>query len=259
MQDLIIKYLPSLSHLNQTSESYITIVDTETTSLADDAEILEFTAIRVYLDDNLSVIGVEQPITLLNEPSCEITAETSKVTGITIDDVRGHHIADKDISDILDGSLLVVAHNAAFDRNHLEKNYKIPNYNWACSMQDIDWFDQNITSKSQEFIAFKYGFWYNAHRAEEDCLSLINILIKNNNILSLFDAAFKETKTVIYTNTPFSDKDVLKKYRCAWDAEGKFWYKKGISDLTTLAEMESNLHRFERDVFDEDPLMRFKW
>ena len=72
---------------------------------------------------------------------------------------------------------LVIAHNAAFDRPFVEKQWDVfATKPWGCSMTQVHWRDEGIATQKQELIALCLGFFYEAHRAENDCRALLHIL-----------------------------------------------------------------------------------
>ena len=55
------------------------------------------------------------------DPGLSIPSEITKITGITDEMVAGHRIDDSAVNDLLSQVVLVIAHNADFDRRFLEK------------------------------------------------------------------------------------------------------------------------------------------
>src|SRR5438270_1519243 len=91
--------------------------------------------------------------------------------------VAGHRIDDRAINDLLGRVVLVIAHNADFDRRFLEK--RLPAFaakHWACSRFDIDWKAAGIRSSALEFVAYSLGFFHDGHRAASDCRATLHAL-----------------------------------------------------------------------------------
>jgi len=91
--------------------------------------------------------------------------------------VAGHRIDDRAVSDLLGRVVLVIAHNASFDRCFLEK--RLPAFatkHWACSRFDIDWKGEGIHSSALEFVAYSLGFFHDGHRAASDCRATLHAL-----------------------------------------------------------------------------------
>ena len=55
------------------------------------------------------------------DPSFSIPSEITKITGITDEMVAGHRIDNCALGDLLSRGVLVIAHNAGFDRRFLER------------------------------------------------------------------------------------------------------------------------------------------
>jgi DNA polymerase-3 subunit epsilon len=111
------------------------------------------------------------------DPGCSIPPEITKITGITDEMVAGHRIDDHAIDDLLSRAVLLIAHNADFDRRFLER--RIPAFaakHWACSRSDIDWKAEGIRSSALEFVAYALGFFHDGHRAASDCRATLHAL-----------------------------------------------------------------------------------
>jgi len=77
------------------------------------------------------------------------------------------------LDDFLEDITLVVAHNAKFDRMFMEKRFPIfETLPWACSFAQVDWPGEGVGSAKLEYIAYQYGLFYGAHRADVDCFCL---------------------------------------------------------------------------------------
>jgi DNA polymerase-3 subunit epsilon len=109
-----------------------------------------------------------------------IPPEITNITGITDAMVAGHRIDDRALNDLLGRVVLVIAHNASFDRRFLEK--RLPAFatkHWACSLADIDWKAEGIRSSALEFIAYSLGFFHDGHRAASDCRVTLHALAQS--------------------------------------------------------------------------------
>jgi hypothetical protein len=73
--------------------------------------------------------------------------------------------------------VLVIAHNADFDRRFLERRLPVfATKHWACSRFDIDWKAEGIRSSALEFVAYSLGFFHEGHRAAIDCRATLHPL-----------------------------------------------------------------------------------
>ena len=86
------------------------------------------------------------------DPDFPIPPEITTITGITDEMVAGHRIDDRAVNDLLGRVVLVIAHNASFDRRFLER--RLPAFaakHWACSRFDIDWKAANVGVSDRRF------------------------------------------------------------------------------------------------------------
>jgi DNA polymerase-3 subunit epsilon len=91
--------------------------------------------------------------------------------------VAGHRIDDCVANDLVSRAVLVIAHNADFDRRFLER--RLPAFttkHWACSRFDVDWKAAGIRSSALEFVAYCLGFFHDVHRASSDCRARLHAL-----------------------------------------------------------------------------------
>ena len=116
------------------------ILDTETTGLdSRKDEIIELGMIAFTYDEN-GIADVVDVFSALREPSVPISAEITRITGITAQMVEGQRIDIDAVSRFITPADLVIAHNARFDRPFCEKF--APGFDvkpWACSVSEIDW------------------------------------------------------------------------------------------------------------------------
>jgi DNA polymerase III subunit epsilon len=100
----------------------------------------------------------------LEDPGFPISPEITTITGITDEMVASHSIDDAAVTDLLGRVVLVIAHNADFDRRFLER--RLPPFaakHWACSRSDIDWKAEGIRSSTLEYVAYSLGFFHDGH------------------------------------------------------------------------------------------------
>ena len=210
------------------------VIDTETTGLdADTSKIIEIGLVAFEYDP---VSG--QPVRVLGsyggleDPGHPLSKETIELTGITDDMVAGQRIDEGQVSALVANASIVIAHNADFDRPFLENRLPLfATLPWGCSLSDIDWIAERLGSRKLDYIAYQMGFFFGAHRAEEECQALLEILARRlpvsgrPGLKSLLDRWPEVGYTVYAINSPFSSKDALKARQYRWDAEGKVWHR----------------------------------
>jgi len=130
---------------------------------------------------------------------------------------------------------LVIAHNASFDRPIAERHWPLlAEKNWACSMSDIPWVEEGVSSAKLDYIAMNLGFFFEGHRAANDCLAGIEIFsrtlpVSGRLALSvLLDNARATTVRIRAVGAPFEVKDDLKAKGYRWnpgnDGVPKAWW-----------------------------------
>jgi DNA polymerase-3 subunit epsilon len=161
--------------------------------------------------------------------------------------VASHSIDDAAVIDLLGRVVLVIAHNADFDRRFLEK--RLPAFaakHWACSRSDIDWKAEGIRSSALEFVAYSLGFFHDGHRAASDCRATLHALAQplpgtgRLALQALLEQARLPTWRLWARDAAIEKKDVLKARGYA-RSPGEFgrpkcWYR-DVADADRGAEV----------------------
>ena len=216
------------------SEKKIAIfLDVETTGkeIAED-EIIELGMVAFeYNPDSGKIFKILNNFNELEEPNVPISPEASEVNGITMEMVRGHKIEDNKVEDFISKAVLIISHNALFDRQFVEKRFScFVQKNWACSINDVSWKENGFNNRSLEFLAYKFDYFFDAHRAYMDCLASIHLLSKR---LPKFDSpvlkdlivnARQSTNRISTKGIHISYKDKLKARYYKWNPKDVLWY-----------------------------------
>ena len=230
------------------------VVDTETTGLNPDQDAIIELGMVLFEYDPLTgeAFNVLGSFDELEDPGFPIPPDSSAVHGITDEMVAGKKINNNAVDKFLQDVTLVVAHNSKFDRVFLEKRFPIfESVPWGCTIAQIDWNDEGIGSAKLEYIAYQYGFFYDAHRAEVDCFALLEILQKRLPksgelvLNSLLKALHQKSYTVYALGSPFETKDTLKAKGYRWDADKKCWHNTLTGDDAIKDEvvwLKSNIY-----------------
>lgn len=213
----------------------VCIIDTETTGLDTEVcEIIELGYQIVEFDSQGRFYQVLAARNYLNEPQGDISAEVTKVTGLTHEDVKGHSIPWDAVENELSDVQFCVAHNAAFDRPVVERYSPVfVDKIWGCSVAQIDWLElTDVGSRSQEFLCWKIGhFFYDAHRALDDVQALTELLSRTVSAEQqpafhyLLQAVRIGKSLLKATGAPFELKDDLRKRGYRWNVEERVWQK----------------------------------
>lgn len=221
------------SALEGPSVRHAAIVDTETTGTdpANDRIIELALVVFEYSAASGEVGRVLGTLDALEDPGMPIPAASTAIHGITDAMVAGQRIDDAAVARLLEGVGIVIAHNAGFDRKFLEP--RLPVFTalpWGCSWQEVPWSEAGIESSKLEYLAYRHGFFYEGHRAEIDCLALLEVLRRpfaesdSTALGRLLESARAPSYRLWASNSPFESKDVLKKRGYWWDAGRRCWY-----------------------------------
>lgn len=212
-------------------------IDTETTGLdyAQDKIIELGIVVFEYDPVTADIIRVAGRYSGFEDPCFPLSAETTDITGITDDMVRGHAFDDAEVNRLAGQATLVIAHNAGFDRKFVEARF--PAFSmlpWACSVNQIDWKSERISTRVLEYLLFKFGWFINAHRALNDAEGVVGILLEKLPVSStpvfraLLDTYAAVTSKICAVGAPFDKKDFLKQRGYRWgdgsDGGCKAWW-----------------------------------
>lgn len=212
-------------------------LDTETTGMdPDDDEIIELALVPFEFDKEGNIYRILPAYNAFQDPGIPIPEIITQITGITDDMVKGQKIDLEEVSKVLSEAVIVIAHNARFDRPFVEN--LLSDFNdiaWACSIADIEWNKEGFEGVKLEFLAYKFGFFYEGHRATIDCQAGIEILSRKfpksgKPVLSGLLMSARRTDIRLWAEgAPFDRKDILKKRGYRWspgeNGKRKAWYK----------------------------------
>lgn len=230
------------------------VLDTETTGLSVDIDqVIELGMIVFEFDPVFGTIyRVVEVFDELEDPQRPIPPETIAVHHITDDMVRGKIIDDVKVNSILKSASVVIAHNASFDRPFVEKRWPaFQDKQWACSIRDIDWKSEGVSSAKLEFLLQTQGIFYEAHRAETDCWALLELLSavlpqsQQPALLTLLESLNQAQVRLYATGSPYDSKDALKARGYRWAPEIKSWHR----TLGTEKALQEELDWLKRKVY----------
>lgn len=237
-------------------EINVAVIDLETTGLNHQTdEIIELAITVVSVNSNGEITKIIGQYNEFNEPiSNEISEFISGKTGITFDMVSGKKIDWAIVESLLGESHCCISFNAAFDRPFLDKmSEKSKRKPWGDAYSQIPWESYNFPKSNLESLCYYHGFYYDAHRADADVISLINLL-QNKEPISEKETYFSillgtiqdKSYIIVAKKTPFAKKDVLRNYRMVWNQDLVVWYKFSYS----LVEVSSMAEDINQNVFD---------
>lgn len=212
-------------------------LDTETTGLDPTTdEIIELAMVPFDFSSDGRIFDVGEPFGRFRDPGRPIPPEVTALTGISDAMVAGHAIDSSEVEAFVGGAVLVVAHNAGFDRKFAERLCGgFAHVAWACSWQEIPWNAEGFEegTKLANLLA-ACGLYHTGHRAVDDCRAGIELLSQTlpRGGRRALDALLRSARTprwrVRAIGAPYELKDSLKRRGYRWDGgemgRPKAWY-----------------------------------
>lgn len=244
-------------HAPASVETHIGIyLDTETTGFDPTTDkVIELAMVPFEYDAVGRIYRVLPAYNGLADPGFPIPPVVTRVTGITDDQVQGQALDLAAVKAMLATANIVIAHNAAFDRPFCENLLaEFENVAWGCSQRDVNWNEEGFEGVKLEYLGYKFGFFYDGHRATVDCQAGIEILSRQLPgsgewvLKRLLDTASINLVRLWAKGAPFEKKDVLRQRGYRWntgeDGQPKAWYR----DLPQDA-LDSELIYLNQDVY----------
>jgi DNA polymerase-3 subunit epsilon len=184
-----------------------------------------------YDSETGQVYRVLESFGALEDPGIPITPEITEITGITNEMVAGKRIDDARVAELVSGASIVIAHNSKFDRPFLEQRFPIfEELPWGCSFAQVDWDGEGLGARKLDYIAFQFGFFFDAHRAETDCQALLTILQQELpkskvKVLKSLLVQLPQKDWTVYPVSDYASKDLLKARSYYWDGARKVWHR----------------------------------
>ena len=213
-------------------------LDTETTGLDyREHTVIELGIVAFTYHPETGAIGrIVGSYSGFEDPGYPLSAEVISVTGITDDLLQGTRFDDAAVAALAEQADLVIAHNAGFDRRFIEKRFPVfATLPWACTLTQIDWLAEKISTRTLEYLLYKCGGWFiDAHRALNDAEGLSGLLLEQLPVSggsifkALLDNAFRITSRIAAVGSPFDKKDLLKQRGYRWhdgaNGTSKSWW-----------------------------------
>ncbi len=201
-------------------------VDTETTGLSHTEDrIVELGIVAFEFNPaTAEIIRISDRYNGFEDPGRPLPQEIIEITGITDDMVRGQSFDDEWVIRLAHQASLVIAHNASFDRPFVEDRYPVfASLPWACTVNQINWQAERISTRVLEYLLFKFGLFINAHRALDDAEGVLAILLRELPVSktpvfkALLDTYEEVTSRITAVGAPFDKKDILKQRGYRWN------------------------------------------
>jgi DNA polymerase-3 subunit epsilon len=138
------------------------VLDVETTGLdLQKDEIIELGMVKFEYVGDGRIVGVRDVFASFNEPSIPIPTEVTSLTGITDAMVAGHRIDASAVESFVQDSVIVIAHNAAFDRKFAEQFWVVFEHKaWSCSATEMEWRHHGFAGAQLGYLLNGAGFFH---------------------------------------------------------------------------------------------------
>lgn len=205
------------------------VLDTETTGLGPEDEIIELGMVRFAYDPTqFRIMHVVNEFTALRQPSRPIPPGVVRLTGISDHDVAGRTIDDEAVVRFVADASIVIAHNAGFDRLVVERAWPwFASLPWACSLTQIDWRAEGFEGRKLGHLLAERRSYHDGHRALDDCVALLHLLelpltLGATGFGLMMHEAAQVAVRVWATASPFERKALLKVRGYRWaSGEGR--------------------------------------
>lgn len=227
----------------------LVILDTETTGVDTTAELIELAfCVCSYDVRTRTVLSIDCCFDAFSKPEKPISKEVSELTHITNEMLPNKKLYHDDFKEYLPEKCLVVAHNAGFDRRILERTYPyvLADLSWADSMTEIDWKARGYNGKGLEGLLTQAGYWYDAHRAINDVLALLWLLISTNTLAELCNNASRVSLEV-RLSVSYAEKDSVKALGFRFRGEDKTW-SRNFESMALWQETQKSLPKSAKTV-----------
>ncbi len=232
---------PEYYNIDDGSDKLIGVfLDIEATGLSYDTDkMIELGMVKFEYTEDGRIFYLLEEFSQYQDPGKPISERITKLTGITDDMVKGQQINVEEVASYLHNVDIIIAHNAQFDRTFFEMTFPtITPKAWGCLMYDIDWKSEDISSHKLDYIAYRYNFFYEGHRAVTDSLAGIHILAQK--LLNSKQPVLKQLLTnslalrfkLWATNSPYDTKDLLRARGYKWSNNQTEKYRAWSIELT---------------------------
>lgn len=250
------RFVPRTSYGTCADPKIGLVVDCETTGLdTADAKIIQFSGVRFQFDSTGQIGDILSSFSAIEDPGEPLDPTVVALTGLTDGELRGKKIDDKHVDMLLNDVVLVISHNASFDRPIIERRFRgfeaLP---WGCSQREVNWFLFGATGMKLDYlVTMLCGEYHAAHNALDDCHAAIHLLATprvlpggrclcasesmtgddgcpvhgepQSPFQMLLDSVRTPTHRVLANSAPFPTKDKLKIRKYQWNGDAKVWWK----------------------------------
>ncbi len=240
-------------------------IDVETTGLSFvDDEIIELAMVPFSYGNTGKIFEIFEPYQSFQEPCKAIPAEITEITGITQNMVSGYKLDRELIESYLTKADIIIAHNASFDRKFMEKIFSQACIKpWGCSATQINWKAEGFEGSRLGYLVASAGFFYDRHRALNDCYAAIELLARPLPKSKLFalgvllENARRSSWRIWASHAPFELKDKLRRRGYRWASGENGGHRAWFIDVPSEGK-ELELKYLEGEIYGREPPIHMK-
>lgn len=226
-------------------------VDCETEGLELEHKIIEVGLVRFAYDaktgELLRLLPPIEGYSGFEDPGRPLSDVVKRLTGIRDEDLVGQRFDEKAIESLVVDANLILAHNARFDRPRFEKRFNcFSQMQWACSFKDIEWAEHGISSAKLDYLAYVFGFFFEGHRAVNDCFAALEILGKEfpddgKGVLQAMLSSARRVTWRHFANPARNQNDRFRAlgYRWCGKERAASWYKDYVDESSAESARQS--------------------
>ena len=205
----------------------ICIVDVETTGLdASKGKVLEIAAILFNIPTRSILTQCSTLLYAEENPAYDINKIKVESLKLMHDKTNWGQLSL--IMNMANYADAIVAHNASFDKNWIDKHFSdfAKNKKWICTKNDVSWPIRKGAPLSLINICSELGVpIINAHRALSDCQLLVSALGCIDDLDFFLDQS-GIGKVTYYANVGYEKRQIVKDAGFQWNNELKLWCAK---------------------------------
>jgi DNA polymerase III subunit epsilon len=235
-------------------------LDLETTGLDPTTDaIVEMAMLPFDFSADGRIFSVHEPFNRFRDPGRSIPPDVVALTGISDQMVAGRSIDPAEIEAFLGPAVVVLAHNANFDRKFAERFcVAFARLSWACSWSEVPWTEEGFTEGTKlSHLAAACGFFHDGHRAVHDCYAGVELLSRalprsaRRTLGVLLESARAPRWRIRAVGAPFELRGALKSRGYRWDPGEDGGTRAWFVDVTDGA-LESERHFLAREIYRRD-------
>lgn len=203
-------------------------------------EVIELGMLRFAFTSSGTILGPLAEFQAFREPSKPIPVQVMRLTGITDAMVAEAAIDPTAVRAFVEPAEIVIAHGAGFSRRFCERAWDVFTYKaWGCSLTQVPWRADGVESSKLFYIGASlpppHAFWFEGHRALDDCRALLEILelplpVSGETPLAMLLAAAGRPSAMVWAlGAPFAVKDRLRERGYRWnvgdDGRPRAWHR----------------------------------